>query len=219
MRAADAKAGHTSMITLVFVHGTGVRKQGYDDTIAVIREQVAHRPDVRVAECRWGETHGCQLHAGGASVPTYDATRALGDQLTPQQVEEALWGLLLRDPLGKLRLLAVREGERTKLPLGGAPGEKLAAQVAAFARTGPPVGPLRDALANAGLLDVFDEARRGVLTSDTCKKSIGPATEPFDQERAAITRALVAEAIALRREKGYEISIRPSPVTALSSRD
>jgi hypothetical protein len=35
------------MITLVFVHGTGVRKQGYDDTLAVIREQVAHRARVR----------------------------------------------------------------------------------------------------------------------------------------------------------------------------
>jgi hypothetical protein len=78
------------MNILDFVHGTGVHKKGYDDTLAVIREQVAHRPDVRVAECRWGEAHGCQLYAGGASVPTYDATGALGDQLTPQQVEEAL---------------------------------------------------------------------------------------------------------------------------------
>jgi len=95
------------MITLVFVHGTGVRKHGYDDTLAVIREQVAHRPDVRVAECRWGEAHGCQLHADGESVPTYDATRALGDQLTPQQVEEAPWGLLC-DPFSEIRLHAVR---------------------------------------------------------------------------------------------------------------
>src|ERR1700722_19557786 len=69
--------GNASMNILVLVHGTGVRKKGYDDTLAVIREQVAHRPDVRGAECRWGEAHGCQLYAGGASVPTYDATRAL----------------------------------------------------------------------------------------------------------------------------------------------
>src|SRR3954453_14216689 len=136
------------MITLVFVHGTGVRKQGYDDTLAVIREQVSHRPDVRVAECRWGEDHGCRLHADGASVPTYDAARALGDQLTPRDAEEALWGLLLRDPLGELRLLAVRDVTLKRLPLGGAPGDKLAAQVAAFARTGSPVGPLRDVLAD-----------------------------------------------------------------------
>ena len=104
------------MITLTFVHGTGVRKQGYDDTLAVIREQVARWPDVRVAECRWGEAHGCQLHADGAAVPTYDSARALGDQLTPQQAEKALWGLLLRDPLGELRLLAVREGEPEETP-------------------------------------------------------------------------------------------------------
>jgi hypothetical protein len=89
------------MITLVFVHGTGVRKRGYDDTLAVIREQVAQRPDVRVAECRWGEAHGCQLYAGGASVPTYDATRALDDQLTPQQVEEALWGTAAARSVGR----------------------------------------------------------------------------------------------------------------------
>jgi hypothetical protein len=114
-QASDPKAGHPSIITitLLFVHGTMVRKPGYDDTIAVIREQAAHRHDVRVAECRWGEAHGCQLHAGDASVPTHDATRALGDQLTPEQ---ALCDLLLRDPLGELRLLTVREGERKRLP-------------------------------------------------------------------------------------------------------
>ena len=39
------------MITLVFIHGTGVRKQGYDDAMAMIRDQVDHRPDVRVAKC------------------------------------------------------------------------------------------------------------------------------------------------------------------------
>jgi hypothetical protein len=171
------------MIVLVFVHGTGVRKKGYDDTLALIREQLAHWPDVRVAECRWGEAHSFQLYAWGASVPIYDATRALGDQLTPQQVEAALWGLLLRDPLGELRLLAVREGERKKLPLGGSPSDRLAAQVAVFARSGSIVGPFRDSLADVGLLDVFDEARCVVLTSDGCKDAIASAVEPFDEER------------------------------------
>ena len=35
MRAADPEAGRMSMITLVFVHGTGVRKHGYDDTESI----------------------------------------------------------------------------------------------------------------------------------------------------------------------------------------
>lgn len=196
------------MITLVFVHGTGVRKQGYDDTLAVIREQVAHRPDVRVAECRWGEAHGCRLHAEGASVPTYDATRGHGDQLTPRDAEEALWGLLLRDPLGELRLLALRDGGSKRLPLGGSPGDKLAAQVAAFVRFGAPMGPLRDALADAGQLDVFDEARGVVMTSDAFKDAVGSAVEPFAEERAAIARAIIAEAIALRRDQGYDPAVR-----------
>jgi len=196
------------MITLVFVHGTGVRKQGYDDTLAVIREQVAHRSDVRVAECRWGEAHGCQLHASGASVPTYDVARALGDQLTAQEAEEALWGLLLRDPLGELRLLAVRDSGQKKLPLGGSPGDKFATQATTFARSGDPDGPLRDALADAGLLDAFTEARRVVLASGSCKDAIGSAVEPFAEERAAIARAIVAEAIALRRDEGYDPAVR-----------
>jgi hypothetical protein len=196
------------MITLVFVHGTGVRKKGYDDTLAVIREQIAHRPDVRVADCLWGEAHGCQLHAAGASVPTYDAGRGIGDQLTSQQVDEAIWGLLLRDPLGELRLLAVRDAGHKKLPLGGLPGDKLAAQAAAFARTGPPVAPLRDALADAGLLDVFEEARRLVLASDAYKDAISTAVEPFAEERAAVARAMIAQAISLRRDQGYDPAVR-----------
>jgi hypothetical protein len=196
------------MITLVFVHGTGVRKKGYDDTLAVIKDQVAGWPDVRVAECRWGEAHGCDLHAGGASVPTYDVTRSIGDQLTAEQAEEALWGLLLRDPLGELRLLAVREGVGKKLPIGGSTGEELADQVAAFARSGPPRGALRDALQDGGLLDVFEEARRIVVSSKACKDAIRAGAKPFSEERAAIARAVVAQAVALRRDQGFDPSVR-----------
>ena len=196
------------MITLVFVHGTGVRKHGYDDTLAVIREQLAHWPNARVAECRWGEAHGCRLHASGASVPTYDAARAIDHQLTAQEAEEALWGLLLRDPLSELRLLAVRDSDHKKLPLGGPSGDKLASQAATFERSGDPDGPLRYLLADAGLLDDFTEARRVVLSSGACRDAIGSAVESFADELAAIARAIVAEAIALRRDQGYDPAVR-----------
>ena len=55
---------------------------------------------------------------------------------------------------------------------------------------------------------MFDEARRAVLTSDACKDAIGSAVEPFAEELAAIARAIVAEAIALRRDQGYDPSVR-----------
>ncbi len=37
------------MIALGLVRGSGIRKQGFDDPLAIIRDPVAHRPDVRVA--------------------------------------------------------------------------------------------------------------------------------------------------------------------------
>jgi hypothetical protein len=52
MQAEDPKAEYPAMTTLGFVRGTGVRRSGYDVTLAVIRELVAHRPDVWVSERR-----------------------------------------------------------------------------------------------------------------------------------------------------------------------
>jgi hypothetical protein len=171
------------MIILVFVHGTGVRKKG-------VRRY--SRRDPRAGRPQAGRARRRVPLGRGPRLPTL-CWGCLGADLRrharPRQSAHAPAGrgspvgTAAPRSLGELRLLAVREGERKKLPLGGSPSDRLAAQVAVFARSGSIVGPLRGSLADAGLLDVFDEARRVVLTSDRCEDAIASAVEPFDEER------------------------------------
>lgn len=196
------------MIYLVLVHGTGVRTTDYNDTLAVVREQLIGRADVRVVECNWGESQGCRLHAGGASVPTYDSTRNLGGALDPSEEEQALWGLLLRDPQAELRLLSLRANTSERLPLGAMPAEALIIQLEKLSISWDTEGLLRETLTSGGLRDVFGEAIGTILDSDALRDAIASASEPFAGERAAVARALVAQAAALRRDQGYDPAIR-----------
>ncbi|WUW21448.1 hypothetical protein OG521_11885 [Streptomyces sp. NBC_01463] len=60
------------MVTLLFVHGTGVREPSYTQALEGIRAGLSGvRPDVRVEPCDWGSTLGSYLRAGGVSIPGY----------------------------------------------------------------------------------------------------------------------------------------------------
>src|ERR1700691_5179824 len=88
---------------LIFVHGTGVRKPAYEKALdRIAREVRRRRPDITVSDCCWGETLGARLNAGGASIPEYDQTKALGG---PSAADEdiVLWQMLSLDPLFELR--------------------------------------------------------------------------------------------------------------------
>ena len=101
------------MKTVVFVHGTGVRKDAYNESFKVVSELGKLR-GVSVKPCYWGHL-GSDLRAGGASIPKYDSTRALEDSdgatVTDEEYIVALWGVLYEDPLYELRVLAVRMAE------------------------------------------------------------------------------------------------------------
>ncbi|MFD4763552.1 alpha/beta fold hydrolase [Streptomyces sp. NPDC058439] len=60
------------MVTVLFVHGTGVREPSYTQALEGIRNGLARvRPDVRVEPCDWGSALGSYLRAGGVSIPGY----------------------------------------------------------------------------------------------------------------------------------------------------
>lgn len=97
------------MSTLLFVHGTGVRKHSYDLAFEVVRRQVGrHLPGLKVEPCLWGEEIGARLLDDGASVPSYDAARIdpHGGEAEARRREEVRWGLLYQDPLYELRSIA-----------------------------------------------------------------------------------------------------------------
>jgi hypothetical protein len=99
-------------LKILFVHGTGVRQPGYTDSFARARfmSRLLKR-EVQFEECYWGGTRGCQLNAQGASIPTYDSTRATDSKhVEPEDLEMGLWEMLYKDPLFECRVL------RTSLP-------------------------------------------------------------------------------------------------------
>ncbi|MBW4509306.1 MAG: hypothetical protein KME64_22705 [Scytonematopsis contorta HA4267-MV1] len=52
------------MTTVIFVHGTGVRKLTYEETFEIIKEKIKveyKRPDVTVESCLWGDEFGATL--------------------------------------------------------------------------------------------------------------------------------------------------------------
>lgn len=60
------------MVTVLFVHGTGVREPFYSQALEEIRNGLARvRPDVHVEPCDWGTSLGSYLRAGGVSIPGY----------------------------------------------------------------------------------------------------------------------------------------------------
>ncbi|MGW4206158.1 hypothetical protein ACWEHL_35135, partial [Streptomyces sp. NPDC004726] len=68
------------MVTVVFVHGTGVREPSYTHSLEAIRAGLGRiRPDVRVEPCDWGSALGSSLRAGGVSIPGYARYTAARD--------------------------------------------------------------------------------------------------------------------------------------------
>jgi len=102
----------------IFVHGTGVRRERFDDLFRWVRKGLAERfQDADVEPCYWGDTFGTTLSAGGASVPGMATTRGALDD--PEAADAAEWLLLLTDPLCELRVLAELGTEDDELGMPG----------------------------------------------------------------------------------------------------
>ncbi|MEU1704260.1 hypothetical protein ABZ478_02500 [Streptomyces sp. NPDC005706] len=127
------------MVTLLFVHGTGVREPGYGDALRRVREAVAaRRPDVRVEPCDWGSALGSYLRDGGVSIPGFAQQGGRGPEAPgPDDEQVARWALLYADPLAELRLSALTgtataAGPAPFVPGGAAPGDELLEALAAL---------------------------------------------------------------------------------------
>jgi hypothetical protein len=94
--------------TLLFIHGTGVRQEGYLQTMANLAKGMAKAKlgHVRIDGVPWGHSHGTQFTSADIDAvlpPT--KTRAVYDV---GDWEAAIWADLLDDPLLELRLAAIR---------------------------------------------------------------------------------------------------------------
>ena len=60
---------------VVFIHGTGVREQGWAKSFAVVKQRLLGlESKISVHGCFWGGSEGAELRADGASIPDYAET-------------------------------------------------------------------------------------------------------------------------------------------------
>lgn len=177
------------MTTVIFVHGTGIREREYNDTFEIIEQKIhAQRPDIKVAPCLWGAL-GAKFNDNRASVPLEDATLALSQ--LEEDADIVLWRQLYRDPLYELRLLSLKPIESGNA-FGDDPGDVLQSRVASLT----PTSELQVKLQEAGIAEIFPEAREAVIRSEPYDQALLTVSESdLSEYYAPIARAFVAQAM------------------------
>ncbi|MFI9508451.1 hypothetical protein [Nocardia sp. NPDC052566] len=179
------------MTTVVFVHGTGVRRASFEDTFAAVSENLTHiRPGFRVTPCYWGDVCGARLNLDGASIPLGYSSRA-GDTWSDDDPALALWALLESDPLYELRHASPGRVPETPMPPNAPlPGR----QLANAARNLTDDAAVVDAARAAGVAPVLGPAIDGVIASPEYARSVIHAAALGAELIKVLARAIVAAA-------------------------
>lgn len=176
--------------TLMFIHGTGVRRKSLAATMDLLRARAAEfLPAWNVQPCAWGDPFGAALNKSGASVPSYarsgDATPSLEDQ------QRARWVLLAGDPLIELRVAP------DEAYIGAPPGADIWARVKALSDSAPVVA----LLAAAGLSDQWRLFVEDVAADVEWQAVVNALTLSETAASPLVARALVAALQAWLREQ------------------
>ncbi len=93
-------------VTLLFVHGTGVRHEGYERNLEAIRAGCKRLglDGVNVVGCPWGEKVGISTDLLDETLPSIATRAAVEGPPTPEDELAGQWEVLLEDPLFELRL-------------------------------------------------------------------------------------------------------------------
>ncbi len=204
--------------TLVFVHGTGVRQEGWVPTWQRVQEHGrAHGLDeVTFVGCPWGPALGVPLDRVDATLPPEALVKAVTEgPPDPRDLAAAAWDLLLADPLFELRLAGEGVPAPAKVRIGEVPVEQqalerlldLARRSAALERPSSEITPRE--IAGAA------EAVGGSSELQAAARLLDDAGHPDLVEAAA--RAVVAEALA--RYRGTAPGLAPIELYDLERRD
>ncbi|HEV3157633.1 MAG TPA: hypothetical protein VGZ00_09845 [Candidatus Baltobacteraceae bacterium] len=192
------------MVTVLFVHGAGIRENFYEWTLSSIRTGLknATHDALRVEGCLWGDAVGTKLHAGGLSIPDY-AKRGGGGPPSEEDLDIELWQRLYADPLYELRVLAL--GSTMNVGIASnqrAPGQILDTAVRAldFAR-------LKDLLKKAEFASTIESARDEIIASAPYRELLPVVTNPKNIFFLAVARAIVARAMQTPDDSALEVPV------------
>ncbi|CCK29528.1 hypothetical protein BN159_5149 [Streptomyces davaonensis JCM 4913] len=193
------------MSTLLFVHGTGVRRSAYVGMLTLLRDTMAvHAPGARVEECYWGDGFGVPEGVGAGALPGAEPAQADTESVPlkdlPEDDRGALaWGLLYEDPLSALR--RPEEGA-----FRGRVADRTGPQVARRARAlaVEPPESLAALLADPRVREEFAASVTAVLDSaegqEAVTRGLGPGELP-----AALATAVVAHLLGGAQRRGNPV--------------
>lgn len=186
------------MTTVIFVHGTGGRKDAYSLTFQHIEDQLQKRnPNIKLVPCLWGEAHGTKLNADGASIPNFQLTGGTIKSGNKEEERVQLWKKLYEDPLYEIQLLSLRPIRgQAAVPGKLTRSQELRKRVQEVQQSNVSQ-PLQTQLEKAGIAEVFNQALETLTKSKPYARLVESASRPLDEDYAAIARASVAKAIEL----------------------
>ncbi|MFC9911838.1 hypothetical protein [Streptomyces sp. NPDC059862] len=157
------------MTALLFVHGTGVRREAYDGTLGLLREGLARvDAQLRVEECYWGDIFGVPSGVGGAAlpgaVPATELDTTTATDLSETDQDAVLWGRLYEDPWLALRTPDDPD-DRGRPALGERMGPEVEARGRTLARAAELPADLRPFLPDEQARTEFGAALTAVLDS------------------------------------------------------
>ncbi|MEV0175682.1 hypothetical protein AB0I00_31785 [Streptomyces sp. NPDC050803] len=185
------------MTALLFVHGTGVRRAAYQETVTELREGLAAvDPKPTVHECYWGDEFGVPEGAGSRTLPGAVTPPEEPDPLTDDQDQPAIltWELLYEDPLAPLRRTAPADAWFYDEP----PDPRLD-QWARDAAAAPPE-PLAALLDRAGIRADLPRAMAAVLDSPVGRDALTHGRPPGELPPAVATAAVAHLLVTLAHE-------------------
>jgi hypothetical protein len=188
------------MGSIIYVHGTGVRKKGYEEESAVIRNKLSQFGDQwKLVECFWGDEHGVKLHLGGKAIPQYQGKAV--------ETEEVMrWWRLYREPLYELQELGALDIDQALVPPGQQPAwMKLRDAINVF----KPSETLQGLLKEIRMDEVWDAALESVRSSEAYDDAVERSAAYPGHFRRAFARAVFAQATVLASENGV-----PAPTGA-----
>lgn len=184
---------------VVFVHGTGVREQGWAKSFALVRQRLRGLDStISVHGCFWGASEGAELRADGASIPDYAETR--GDDPSSADEDLVLWAVLYTDPWYELRLLSNWPDDGGELAPGQVPTSVLfSEQIESFVAS----AELSRVLDSNDLRSHFDAACASLQAAPEFERVADAATEEnLNELRKAVARALVAFTMISAEDSG-----------------
>jgi hypothetical protein len=184
--------------SLLFVHGTGVRTEGYLKLLDSVRSGAGRSlPRVEVRGCFWGEVFGARLQGDGVSIPHYAQTGG-GDEPSEEDRSVALWSVLYTDPLYELRLLRNHPGGGGPVFGQDPPSVMLRRRIETY----EPSDGLLARFAVLGLGDELGGALTAVRASDELARAVETAPADPVEHTQAIARAIVALTLVSAMERG-----------------